>query len=193
VDKKAELNKQIMGVVPTLLWEMMEPALGTIPEPPGDPAAPSYEKRTLSSMIEQALTNPDSGQQEPDLPDLYGAMTTVREGKLFDLLAGASPQEISQRVSAGESPYYEGGREDLKTHSLTSQLLAERLGVPAARVLGTANEVGGGLIGLAKGEGFFGGTGFDLKDLNANEIGIEAYLEQQEMEKQARSRQARGR
>ena len=52
--------------------------------------------------------------------------------------------------------------------------MGERLGAPAARALGFANEVGGGLVGLARGEGFFGELGFDLQDLNANEVGLES-------------------
>ena len=106
-------------------------------------------------------------------PDLYQKYTDLRQGKLFDMLTGASPQEISQRVSQGESPY-QGPRRDLQTHALASRLMGERLGVPAARALGFANEVGGGLVGLAKGEGFLGELGFDLQDLNANEVGLES-------------------
>ena len=106
-------------------------------------------------------------------PDLYKAYTDIRQGKLFDMLTGASPQEISQRVSEGESPY-QGPRQDLQTHALTSRLMGERLGIPAARALGFANEVGGGLVGMAQGEGFFGEMGFDPQDLQANELGFES-------------------
>jgi len=137
-------------------------------------------KKAIVEELENGLRERMMSHQEEDeyqegsVPgSLYQAYTDLRQGKLFDMLTGASPQEISQRVSEGESPY-QGPRQDLQTHALASRLMADRLGAPAARAIGFANEVGGGLVGMARGEGFFGELGFDPQDLNANEIGIES-------------------
>ncbi len=135
-------------------------------------------KRDRKKMIMDSLERSHREGSLPEyqkggLPDLYKLYTDLREGKLFDMLTGASPQEISQRVSQGESPF-QHPRRDLQTHALASRLMGQRIGAPATRALGFLNEVGGGLVGMAKGEGFFGDLGFDPLDLQANEIGIES-------------------
>ena len=102
---------------------------------------------------------------------LESAARAPRQSDVFSILTGSNIEELTRE--AGESPFarLETGSSE-PAHALASQRIAERFGVPISQAVGLANELLTGGAALAAGEDFFSPTGFDIKDLAVNQLGI---------------------
>ena len=80
-------------------------------------------------------------------------------GLLFLALAGDTRASVVNRAADGEAPIDPSARLDRRTHALTSKLIAEKSGQPAADLAGVGQEAMTGLFQALTGGKFFGESG----------------------------------
>ena len=98
-------------------------------------------------------------------------------------LTGSNRQSLLDASAMGRGPIQinsEGSNTDKALHALTAQRMTDRIGSLPVRILGPAKEYITGFGQAIQGKPFFSPTGFDMSDIDANELGIrEAQRRQQ--------------
>jgi hypothetical protein len=96
---------------------------------------------------------------------------------MLKLLTGRTQQGLQDAASLGKSPVPvapDASNLDKSVHALATQQMSNRIGGAPALGLGFGREVAQGLGQLVQGQPFFGKSGYDPQDMQANLVGFHA-------------------
>lgn len=159
--RRKEVSNRLKGIMGLMARQAAPPDISRNPQatnsPTDMPALGGHQDRSLGGFQAGTIGNYQAGSYEP----------------LLDILTGEGTQQDIYAKGAAAYPGLMSGGADKPAHAYGSQRMTERFGAPIATAVGMGKEAFTGGMNVLGGGEFFGPSGFDPADLDANFQGIE--------------------